>query len=359
MTTTDTPELYDLLTSLGVQITGVGVSEIGARCPVHIQTTGHEDHSPSWSINIHSGLWICYACGAKGTLMQLVSSLTDGEVDEVSLGNFLMDAAVSSMLRSPAVGASDEQDVVPDWLDLYKFEFPPSNMLIKRQIEEEAARRYSIRYDADRKAIIVPIVKSDGKLMGWQIKGKGFFLNYPTGVKKSQTLFGIERFNSKTAILVESPLDVVRYSSAFNGYQALATFGAAVSDAQLALLTRVADRVILAMDNDKAGHEATYKITQRISPPRRGILYINYHYTKAKDIGDMTDDEVEEAINKASVFPPWSALHDIRKNPLPFPGRSQGTYGRARPGSRRNGDGRRQDRYNPRSRRGTARRWRD
>lgn len=336
-----TNELPDLLTSLGVELTNIGTKEIGGRCPVHVQMTGHEDRSPSWSINIHSGLWICYACGARGTLMQLVSTLSDGEIDEATLGNFLLDAAVNNMLRSPAVDASDEQDVAPDWLDLYRFEFPPSKMLLKRQIEEEAARQYSIRYDPNRKAIIVPIVSPEGKLMGWQIKGKGFFLNYPTGVKKSQTLFGIERFNSETAILVESPLDVVRYASAFKGYQALATFGAAVSDVQLALLTRVADRVIIAMDNDKAGHEATLKITQRISPPRKGILYLNYHYTKAKDIGDMTDDQVEEAVAKASVFPPWSDLHDLRKAPIPFPGRGQREDGRAGTGPRRHGYGRR------------------
>jgi DNA primase len=107
------------------------------------------------------------------------------------------------------------------------------------------------------------------------------------------------------AILVESPLDVVRFASIYDSPQAVASFGAHVSDVQLDILTSIADRVVVAMDNDEAGHMANQSIYKRIPTPRRGILWWNYKNTKAKDIGDMTDDEIVDGFETATVVPPW------------------------------------------------------
>jgi hypothetical protein len=36
-----------------------------------------------------------------------------------------------------------------------------------------------------------------------------------------------------------------------------------------------------------------------------GVYWMKYSHTKAKDIGDMTDTELEEAIVGSSVIPWW------------------------------------------------------
>jgi DNA primase len=149
------------------------------------------------------------------------------------------------------------------------------------------------------------MVSPDGELMGWQEKGSGFTYNHPTGVRKGDTLFGIERFNSQTAILVESPLDVVRFASSFTGIQCLATFGAQVTKKQLQTAYGVADKIIIAMDNDEAGIASAKKIFKDMPLLKGGMFWLKYSHTKAKDIGDMTDTEIEEAVVNASVIPWW------------------------------------------------------
>ena len=80
--TTGITDIADVLTRLGVTVKRIGEREISGCCPVHAARTGKEDRSPSWSINANTGLWICYSCGAKGTLSTLVSELT-GEPDSI------------------------------------------------------------------------------------------------------------------------------------------------------------------------------------------------------------------------------------------------------------------------------------
>ena len=78
MTTTSarpSTDLASLLQSAGIQIKSAGEREITGKCPVHVRVTGREDRSPSWSINAESGLWICFSCGARGTLTMLMAEL--------------------------------------------------------------------------------------------------------------------------------------------------------------------------------------------------------------------------------------------------------------------------------------------
>src|SRR5690606_35928235 len=46
-----------------------GNNNITALCPFHADST------PSFALSLSSGLWICYACGAKGNLRQLLKGL--------------------------------------------------------------------------------------------------------------------------------------------------------------------------------------------------------------------------------------------------------------------------------------------
>jgi DNA primase len=39
--------------------------EYVARCPMHAARTGREDSHPSWSINLQTGLFLCFSCGYR------------------------------------------------------------------------------------------------------------------------------------------------------------------------------------------------------------------------------------------------------------------------------------------------------
>jgi DNA primase len=299
--TTGTTDLSNVLVELGVDVRRTNGREISGCCPVHEKRTGRADGSPSWSMNAESGLWICHSCGARGTLAGLVSELT-GNPDSVSAVNQLLIETGINRLTAPE-RVEFQPDV--DWVSYSRFSLVPHRELVQRHLDADVALAHGIKWNMLKKAWVIPIVSPFGELMGWQEKGYNYFNNNPTGVKKSHTLFGIERFQSRTAVLVESPLDVVRFASSFGGIQALATVGAHVSKEQMQLVTDVAERVIIAMDNDKAGIESAKFLLKNLPRFRDGIFFLNYDKTDAKDIGDMTDEQVNHAVTTASVVPWW------------------------------------------------------
>ena len=151
----------------------------------------------------------------------------------------------------------------------------------------------------------LPIVSPLGELRGWQIKKTDAVWNHPVGVKRHDTFFGIERAFSDTAVLVESPLDVVRFHSVYEGIDinCISSFGAAVADQQLMLAARRFDKLIIALDNDDTGHKQTKRIQKRLPSFRKGIWYWPYDADSPKDIGEMTDGQLIRGINSiTSVF---------------------------------------------------------
>ena len=297
---TGTTDIATLLQHIGVDVKKVGDREISAKCPVHLRVTGKEDSNPSWSMNAETGLWICYSCNARGTLPQLVGELT-GEADSIkAVQNLLLQSGIERLTSPERI----ETEPVVDWISYYQFSDVPAQILNKRMISPEVAKHYGIRYDHGSNAVIVPIVSRFGELMGWQEKGTSWVRNQPVGVNKSHTLFGIERFTAKTAVLVESPLDVARFASSIEGPQALATFGAYVSKQQARLLSDVADKLIIAFDNDKAGREGAINLLKYLPRFKKGIQWLPYR-TNVKDIGEMSDEQLEQELCHTSVIPWW------------------------------------------------------
>ena len=301
MKTTGTTDIQHVLVDLGVEVTRAGEREISGRCPVHLSRTGHIDRSPSWSMNAETGLWICYSCGARGTLVGLISELTGDETSLIDVHSFLINASLNR------IGREDIPEPEPeiDWISYSRFDAVPAPYLYNRNLDASVARSYGIRWDTSNKAWVIPIVSPMGQLMGWQSKKPDWVRNYPIGIKKSHTLFGIEKFLNKTAVLVESPLDVIRLASITTGVQGLATFGSYVSTEQLSLLNSVASKVIVAMDNDEAGLKASKMLFKTMPRFDDGVLWLNYKNTKAKDIGDMTDEEIYDALSTSTAIPGW------------------------------------------------------
>lgn len=295
-------ELVDVLLSIGVDVRKDSGKEITGRCPVHERVTGHADNSPSWSMNASSGLWICFSCGARGTLGMLVEELTGSE-DALSTVRDIAFKAASDRVNGFTSVSKAQPDV--DWLTFSRFSEVPEPQLASRNISQEQARHYGIRWNSESKAWVIPIVSRTGELLGWQEKRSGWVKNVPTGVEKSTTLFGLNKFSSNTAVLLESPLDVVRLSDVFDKPQGLASFGSAVSEEQLRIMSMVADRLLIAMDNDKAGLQAARTVYKSASLFRKGVMFLNYGNSSCKDIGEMSDKGILKAISTATIIPPW------------------------------------------------------
>lgn len=295
-------DLASVLEDLGVDIHRVHGDEINGRCPVHYKTKGRESTRNSWYLNVDSGLWHCFTCGARGNLSQLLSELTD---DPGSLWKVQSHLITSGLRRLNPEEAEYDRYVQPevDWVSYARFAPLPESIIDIRHFDPDVAQRFGVRWDTEEKCTIVPIVSPLGELRGWQAKKTGWVRNRPEGVNKSTTLFGIERAFGDIGLLVESPLDVVRFHSVYDDMNVccVSSFGANVSDAQIDILSRRFRKVIIAMDNDQAGRAESRRLSTVLPSFREGVRWWNYAPEDPKDIGEMTDGQILRGLANVSA----------------------------------------------------------
>lgn len=291
--------MEDTLARLGLEVTAVTENEVWARCPAHLARAGKEDRHPSFSVNADTGLFSCFSCGYRGTLTTLaadVLALQPAQASAwvaqgVSLGRVAERLRATGRVRPPAVSCEP---------DLAGFVLPPVAALAARGLDDDAAARFGVLWDARENAFILPIRAPGGALLGYQYKRGRYVRNRPRGVAKSRTLFGLHALDGDTAVLVESPLDAARlWAAGVPG--AVASFGAAVSDTQIELLVAAADTVIIALDNpgcDEAGAVNTPLVEARLAGRVR-TLFFRYPDNQVKDPGDMTDKQIGDGIDRA------------------------------------------------------------
>jgi DNA primase len=299
-------DVEKVLLGLDLQLYAQRGVEVNGLCPMHKKRTGKEDHSPSWWINSESGAHICFSCGYKGNIFTLVADIKGisyfdaqdyiGESVEVPL-----DALMRRIKDLPQY-VQPEETIAMSEARLAVYIDPPDIELKKRFLTRDAVKIHGVLWDKNNNAWILPIRDPEnGTLLGWQEKGaRGrFFRNQPAGVKKSRTVFGVQILSStEPLIVVESPLDSVRLTGL--GHNSVSTFGAIMSEEQAKILRR-SPKIIAAFDNDKAGHTANEQIRVLARKYGMDLYYFNYSGIDVKDVGDMTEAEVERGIRTAKT----------------------------------------------------------
>lgn len=308
-------DVVTALEALGIEF-DTRSGEANSLCPQHLQRTGKADNSPSWWINLSTGMHTCFSCGYKGNLLQLVCDIENfyitswGDVkayDYQAAKDWLKlssDVSVESLLAQlndlPSYIGSIPKPIEMSEARLAVFVDPPLEVLKKRNLTKESATKYGVLWDANKQAWILPLREPYfNKLLGWQEKGtvNRTFFNRPTGLAKSKTLFGVENQNEEQAVIVESPLDVLRLSSAgVDG--AVAICGSSPSETQVKLL-RYSKKLIAAFDNDKAGHKASKEMLVWGRKYGLNLFFFNYGDSSAKDPGEMTDEQIHWGVNNA------------------------------------------------------------
>jgi len=291
-------EMQDALTRLGVEFYSNRGYEIQAECPAHEERTGHKDRNPSFYINADSGAFICFSCGWKGSLYTLIN-YKQGDIDARSWLDSEQGLSARFNRATREQPKIQEQTYITESM-LSAFVEPPSDALKSRGLTSNAARDYGLCWDRHNKNWIIPIREaSTGKLLGWQEKGydRRYFRNYPTGIQKSHSLFGYDKYVSGDMIVVESPLDVIRLAS-LGILGGVATYGALVSNHQFNLI-RGGDRIVLAMDNDEAGHKSNMSLYNMCKDMEKEAWFFNYNGLDVKDIGGMSLDEVRFGLDNS------------------------------------------------------------
>jgi DNA primase len=263
-------------------------------CPGHLARTGRQDHSPSWSVNLTTGLHHCFSCGYRGNLPQLVADVTGKTYQQAEAwltSPETLAAALEGRVKVGRITVPGSRITLPETT------LPPLKELEARRISIEAAVRYEILWDG--RGFVLPIRDRRHALIGYQLKRGGYVRNVPRRVAKSSTFFGLGAFTGRRAVVVESPLDAARnWTAGVDG--SLGAFGSHLSDAQIDLLVAIADEAVIALDDDNAGEigadAAETKLAWRIWPVRRFRYPDSYI---GKDPGDLTDEQVLDGIARA------------------------------------------------------------
>jgi DNA primase len=159
-----------------------------------------------------------------------------------------------------------------------------------RKISQNSWSKFSLGYSEKQDMVTIPVHSPDGIPIGFvgrSIEGKEF-KNTP-GLPKSKTLFNLHRVKTSTKVyVVESSFDAIRLDQV--GFPAVATLGATVSNAQIDLLQKYFNDIIVIADNDEAGGNMMKRILERLGS-RVSVIKLNKEY---KDIGDMDDAAISE-----------------------------------------------------------------
>jgi len=301
-------EMERTLDALGIEYVDSRGSEIQGFCPGHIDRVGHPDNNPSWYINCDTGAHICFSCQYKGSLYSLIAYVNQFYSEEggydfqqakdwLNEGGELLEAFERAISKPKE---TFEELVYVSEASLAAFVEPPIHALKSRGLTPEAASHHQILWDARRENWIIPIRNTyNGSLIGWQEKGFSgrYFKNCPTGVKKSNALFGFDRYTGGDMIVVESPLDVVRLTSlGITG--GVSTYGSMISETQLKTI-RFADKIIFALDSDDAGLTSSLKMVKASQDLGFEAWFFEYADIDVKDVGGMSKTEVLKGISEA------------------------------------------------------------
>jgi DNA primase len=253
----------------------------GREYQIYCPNPNHEDHNlGSCSVNLTTGLWKCWACGAHGDLIRLVS-LSQGiatlEAKRALQPNTREALAASTSYKLSQALASARPSKHARALG-GPYESGPLTELRNRGFSAETLKRWGVRWVAEeqlakkdpkpdelptytiRQCYAIPVEDEHSQLLSWCYRRTGDSPNwqprylYSTHADIGAMWFGLRHHaNERAVYVVEGALDAMWLDQA--GLPALAMLGAGLSDQKVRRLLRYREVTVFA-DRDNGGLQA-------------------------------------------------------------------------------------------------------
>lgn len=276
----------------------------------------HKDTNPSFSINIKKKLFICYACGAKGNIKQLMEYMGFADthvqteeivIDELSERIKAAQKALEQTQRPP-VGVPIPPRIYTDMDKMQEY------WVNKRWISHEAMKEYKLGYDILADEAVIPVSNFNGHNIG--LIRRSFDATrprylYSKGMKTSEVVFGANeamrlanRSRGKNGVLVitEGAVDAMTvynkeiHQQTSNGLRqpmfavGVAVLGSRISLTQALIIKKMGfQTIVIATDMDRAGKAAQIQIEHElraVSTPAF-IKTANWNEEWGKDINGL------------------------------------------------------------------------
>lgn len=330
-----------VLDYLGIETVSQSANEFLCFCPFH-----YNRDTPAFSISMDRGVYCCFnpSCESSGTLEQLVMRLRGMDrfparrlilkKGSETQGSYADRMARAMEKPDPFIEFEPKGLVEKMRDDFWQDDFAQEYMRTKRHFDNETLRYFNIGYSQKLDMITVPFYDPNGMHVGFigrSISGKEF--HNSKNLPKKETLWNLHNAkHHESVIIVEASFDAMRVHQA--GYpNVVALVGGHLSTQQTYLLNRHFNKIINMTDDDPPRYETPCKRCDRRgfascaghSPGRtlggtiattfrdkrvlwasysEGIVYPTepldgYRTKAAKDVGDMTDQEIRECLKNA------------------------------------------------------------
>ena len=343
-------QIEAVLHTIGVEVREETAHDFLSYCPYH----GNRD-TPAFATSKSHGASICFnpACGATASLEKLVKDMKGTNIFQTRRLIKKMEGNTSFKEQFAKVAVKAEPFKPFDQARLDRaverfWETPEAQeyMIEKRHFDKNTLTYFGVGYGPEIKAdrtrgikwkpasVLVPMHDPKGTPIGYigrSLEGK-FFNNSPK-LPKSQTIWNLHRAKKyESIILTEASFDAMRIHQA--GHPNVgALLGGSLSREQIEFIKRHFTKVIIFTDNDDPimyvkcakcsksgfnkcqghlpGRELGFQIADAL--PRLRVSWAAYDdlniyapgplegYRKkdAKDVGDMTDDEIRQCLRNA------------------------------------------------------------
>lgn len=274
-------------------------------CPVH-----HGDNKTAFGWNLKTSTWSCFTHHCEMVygnkivgLLKGVMNFTDEEASHWLAQNSTGVVAPSAALKIDKIYPEnclkrlfrtdfyEKRGFLRETLDNFEHGMAESGTMRNRVVfpvrdERGYIRGFSGRW-AGKEAI------SNGKTICVSSTNKQVAKWKHTSFKKSSYLYNwckLKSQNPEPIIVVESIANVMRFHEA--GYQNVcASFGASLSVKQTSLLIKRGLPVILAYDNDEAGHKGIEKAKKKLEQ----YLDVRVLHTRdSRDWAELNNEEVKQ-----------------------------------------------------------------
>lgn len=295
-----------------------GKGDMWAPCPFHHEKTA------SFHVNDKDGYYYCFGCQAKGDAISFVRETENvgfmeaieilageagmpmperdpqaqekadrrSELAEVNeAANRFFRLSLSQQGGAQARDYLDRRGMAPETRERFEIGYaPPGNVLLKALKDQGISAELAIEagvaakpddgrdpYDFFRDRIVFPIRDARGRLISFggramDPNARAKYLNGPERLlfDKGNALYnhGPARGacgRGQTLVVAEGYMDVIAMAEA--GFEAtVAPLGTAITDRQLQLLWRMSPEPVIALDGDKAGLRAAYRVIDLAMP---------------------------------------------------------------------------------------------
>jgi DNA primase len=279
-----------VLVGAGVDIEAEYGTDYIVFCPYH-----NNNRTPAGEVSKDHGMFFCFGCQTTRTLIEFVMHISNRTyfesiryIKSKEQETSIEDSINKALIDKPEFVQYDE--LLIRRLNNQAVNSPRAIRYFEgRKITKDSVIKFGLGYSEKQDSVTIPVHSPDGMCIGFvarTVEGKEF-KNTP-GLPKGKILFNLHRIKTSNIVyVVESSFDAIRLDQV--GFPAVATLGANVSAAQIRLLEKYFNSIVLIADNDDAGMIMRDKLVEKLGPVVTSV-YIDKKY---KDIGDMDDEAIK------------------------------------------------------------------